>query len=137
MDKDDGAEELDLANVGGIFLVVFVGCVFASCYGCCEWVFLVFHKAHHYKVSVVCYLILTSNPNSLFLHILRNPSKKNLLPNSNLLLNVMVIRKRYDIVNPPRIIHPIHIHRVIHWMRLNLMLQFLETIPFAMAGAKI
>uniref|UniRef100_A0A1S4G9X1 Uncharacterized protein n=1 Tax=Anopheles gambiae TaxID=7165 RepID=A0A1S4G9X1_ANOGA len=48
--SDDGAEELDMDNVGGVFFVLFVGCSFASLFGCCELFFVIAHRARRHKV---------------------------------------------------------------------------------------
>uniref|UniRef100_A0A182HTL3 Ionotropic glutamate receptor C-terminal domain-containing protein n=1 Tax=Anopheles arabiensis TaxID=7173 RepID=A0A182HTL3_ANOAR len=48
--SEDGAEELDMDNVGGVFFVLFVGCSFASLFGCCELFFVIAHRARRHKV---------------------------------------------------------------------------------------
>uniref|UniRef100_A0A182SHF4 Uncharacterized protein n=1 Tax=Anopheles maculatus TaxID=74869 RepID=A0A182SHF4_9DIPT len=37
-------------NVGGVFFVLFVGCSFASLFGCCELFFVIAHRARRHKV---------------------------------------------------------------------------------------
>ena len=49
--SDDGAEELGMANVGGVFFVLLVGSSMAVCFGCCEWFFLVIRRSKRYKVK--------------------------------------------------------------------------------------
>ncbi|XP_039445715.1 glutamate receptor ionotropic, kainate 2 isoform X2 [Culex pipiens pallens] len=47
---DDGAEELGMDNVGGVFFVLCVGCSFASVIGCCELLCVIMQRARQHKV---------------------------------------------------------------------------------------
>lgn len=49
--EDDGAEELGIANVGGVFVVVILGCCFSSLYGIFEIIVESYKNARKHKVS--------------------------------------------------------------------------------------
>lgn len=50
-DKEaDGAEELGMPNVGGIYVVLFIGCVAATCFGILEWICHIYSTSRQYKV---------------------------------------------------------------------------------------
>lgn len=53
--ENDGAEELGIANLGGVFFVLCVGSVFASVYGLLEWLCHVYGTARRNKVCVGLY----------------------------------------------------------------------------------
>ncbi|XP_065092480.1 glutamate receptor ionotropic, kainate 2 isoform X2 [Ochlerotatus camptorhynchus] len=48
---DDGAEELGMDNVGGVFFVLFVGCSTALAFGCCELLCEISKYARQHKMS--------------------------------------------------------------------------------------
>uniref|UniRef100_A0A1I8PDV3 Ionotropic glutamate receptor C-terminal domain-containing protein n=2 Tax=Stomoxys calcitrans TaxID=35570 RepID=A0A1I8PDV3_STOCA len=48
--KADGAEELGMPNVGGVYVVLFIGCVTATCYGILEWICHIYATARQNKV---------------------------------------------------------------------------------------
>ncbi|XP_065364329.1 glutamate receptor ionotropic, kainate 2 isoform X2 [Calliphora vicina] len=48
--KSDGAAELGMANVGGIYVVLLMGCITATCFGILEWISHIYATARHYKV---------------------------------------------------------------------------------------
>ncbi|XP_055710642.1 glutamate receptor ionotropic, kainate 2-like isoform X2 [Phlebotomus papatasi] len=50
--SDDGAERLDMANVGGVFFVLTCGSAFGVFYGCCEWLYFIRKRAAKKKVSL-------------------------------------------------------------------------------------
>lgn len=50
--ENDGAEELGIANLGGVYFVLFVGSIFASIYGFVEWICHVYGTARRNKVPV-------------------------------------------------------------------------------------
>ncbi|XP_073815886.1 glutamate ionotropic receptor kainate isoform X2 [Musca autumnalis] len=50
-DKEaDGAEELGMPNVGGIYFVLLIGCVAATCFGILEWICHIYSTSRQYKV---------------------------------------------------------------------------------------
>lgn len=50
-EKDSSAaEELGIKNLKGIFLVLFLGCIFACFYGCVESLLTIYRKAKKNKV---------------------------------------------------------------------------------------
>uniref|UniRef100_W8B651 Uncharacterized protein n=1 Tax=Ceratitis capitata TaxID=7213 RepID=W8B651_CERCA len=55
--ENDGAEELGIANLGGVYFVLFVGSIFASIYGFVEWICHVYGTARRNKVSFKTELI--------------------------------------------------------------------------------
>ncbi|XP_017466908.1 PREDICTED: glutamate receptor ionotropic, kainate 2 isoform X2 [Rhagoletis zephyria] len=55
--ENDGAEELGIANLGGVYFVLFVGSIFASIYGLLEWICYVYGTARRNKVSFKTELI--------------------------------------------------------------------------------
>ncbi|XP_055610691.1 glutamate receptor ionotropic, kainate 2 isoform X2 [Uranotaenia lowii] len=48
--SDDGAEELDMENVGGVFFVLCVGCTIAVVIGCCDLLCEIARRARQHKV---------------------------------------------------------------------------------------
>ena len=42
---DDGAEHLDMANVGGVFFVLLSGCGIAVLYALCEWYYYMWKRS--------------------------------------------------------------------------------------------
>ncbi|XP_055852904.1 glutamate receptor ionotropic, kainate 2-like [Episyrphus balteatus] len=51
--EDDGssqANELGMPNLGGVFFVLFVGCILASLIGVCEWILSIYFRARDNKV---------------------------------------------------------------------------------------
>ncbi|GAB0095911.1 Ionotropic glutamate receptor [Sergentomyia squamirostris] len=49
---DDGAERLDMANVGGVFFVLLCGGAFAVFYGLCEWMFVIWKKSREKNITL-------------------------------------------------------------------------------------
>ncbi|XP_059617774.1 uncharacterized protein LOC132262512 [Phlebotomus argentipes] len=50
--SNDGAERLDMANVGGVFAVLVCGGAFGIFFGCCEWLYVIRKRANRKKVSL-------------------------------------------------------------------------------------
>lgn len=49
--NDDGAEHLDMANVGGVFFVLLSGCGIAIFYGLCEWYYYMRKRANKKRIT--------------------------------------------------------------------------------------
>lgn len=86
--SDDGAEELDMDNVGGVFFVLFVGCSFASLFGCCELFFVIAHRARRHKVTLANWLrymcCVCVRPGHRIVHLKKASGKRTLTPTTKL-----------------------------------------------------
>lgn len=49
--NDDGAQHLDMANVGGVFFVLLSGCGIAVVYALCEWYYYMRKRARQKHIS--------------------------------------------------------------------------------------
>lgn len=50
--SDDGAQHLDMANVGGVFFVLLSGCAIAVVYALFEWYYCMVQRAKEKRISL-------------------------------------------------------------------------------------
>lgn len=50
-DTGEGAEHLDMANVGGVFFVLLSGCGIAFLYALCEWYYYMVKRSRQKQIS--------------------------------------------------------------------------------------